>query len=336
MNIYFTGYTKIFFKTPHTNYWPWQYLVRTINEIGYKAYHLKLSKIDFSIPHIFICWNLPDSLQLIEKYNPHKDSIIIQKLTPLDMSAESKAFEANSTNYFDKLKNWTWPQYKKLEKLENTGYQFYAFGAKTDIKSFDEKRKIVKKYKNQIFWIPWGSMTIPYQQILKAKPILSNFKYDAGYVGSKWGTYSRGNVWEWDNYLAPIIESSNKSYIAGPGTQRGVISIRKHIKILKQSRICPIIHATVWKTDKGVMDRFWTVFALGRFGVIDNEGIYDFFDEKDVVVETDSEGYVDKSIYFMNNLEKQKKYIENVQKRIKAEYNQHVVWKNILSQILNK
>ena len=336
MNIYFTGYTKKFLKTPHTNYWPWQYLVKIINEIGYKAIHSEAKKIDFSVPNIFICWNSPDSIQLIERYSPHKDSIIIQKLTPLDVSEESKQFKANHSNYYEKLKLWTWPQYKKLEYLDKSGYEFYAFGAKTDTTSFDSKSQIIKKYEDRIFWIPWGSMTLPIKQIMSSQPILSNFKYDLGFVGSKWGTYSRGNIWEWDQFLKPLISASNKNFIAGKGTERGVVSTRKHIKILKQSKICPIIHATVWKTDKGIMDRFWTVFSLGRFGVVDNEGIYDFFDENEVVVETESEAYIDKSLYFMRNPNKQKKYIEIVQRKIKNEYNQYKVWEKILKQIVKK
>ena len=81
------------------------------------------------------------------------------------------------------------------------------------------------------------------------------------------------------------------------------------------------------------MDRFWTVFSLGRFGVVDNEGVFDFFNEDEVVLETNPEEYVAKSLYYMKNVEKQLPYIEKIQKRIKAEYNQHEVWKNILKQI---
>ena len=44
-------------------------------------------------------------------------------------------------------------------------------------------------------------MTVPYEQIINAKPILSNFKYDLGFVGSRWGTYARGNLWEWEKKL---------------------------------------------------------------------------------------------------------------------------------------
>lgn len=336
MNIYFTGYTKNFLKTPHTNFWPWQYLVRTINDLGYNAYHIELSKIDFKKPHVFICWNNPDSIQLIEKYNPHKDSIIVQKLTHLDTSQESQQWKADNTNFYEKLKTWSWPQYRKLDYLNKSGYKFHAFGAKTDIKSFKEKKRIVNQYSEQIFWIPWGSMTVPYEQIINAKPILSNFKYDLGFVGSRWGTYARGNLWEWENYLDPLVRKSPSSFVAGKGTKRGVISTNKHMKILTLSRICPIIHATGWKAEKGVMDRFWTIFSLGRFGVVDNPGVYDFFNEDEVVMETEIGTYFDKSLYFMKNVKKQGPYIEKVLGRIKNEYNQHDVWKNIMKKILPK
>lgn len=336
MNIYFTGYTKRLFRRPHTNFWPWQYIVNSINAVGFKAFHIKMSKIDFSKPNIYICWNAPDSIELIEKYNPHPDSVIIQKLTALDTSSDSLSWQADNTNFRDKLVNWSWPQYKKLEYLEKSGYRFFGFGAKTDINSFPEKRRIIEKYSDRVFWIPWGSMTVPHNDIMNAKPILSNFKYDLGYVGSKWGTYSRGNVWEWDNFLQPLVDIADKSYVAGPGTNKGVVSVEKHIEILKSSAICPIIHATGWKAEKGIMDRFWTIHSLGRFGVSDNLGIYDFFHEDEVEVELEAEAYLDKSIYYMRNPEKQYPYISKVLNRIKNEYNQQFVWKNILKRVFKK
>jgi len=334
MNIYFTGYTKKLFRKPHTNFWPWQYMVKSINEIGYNAFHVKMSKIDFSKPHIFICWNAPDSIELIEKYKPHKDSIIIQKLTALDLSPESLAWEADNTNFYDQLVTWSWPQYKKLEYLEKSGYKFFAFGAKTEVDAFPEKKKIVDKYNDKIFWIPWGTMTVPYNEIQSAKPIVSGFKYDVGYVGSRWGTYSRGNIWEWEHYLKPVVDQAKSSFIAGPGTPKGIVSVEEHIDVLKFSAICPSIHATGWKAEKGIMDRFWTVHALGRFGVVDNLGVYDFFNEDEVVVATEPEEYIEKSLYYMRSPEKQEPYIEKVLSRIQKEYNQQIVWKNILEKVL--
>ena len=66
------------------------------------------------------------------------------------------------------------------------------------------------------------------------------------------------------------------------------------------------------------MDRFWTVFSLGRFGVIDNTGILDFYNEDEIVLATEKEEYIDKSLYYMNNVEKQKPYIEKILKRIQT------------------
>ena len=330
-DIYLVGYEPKMFRKKHTNFWPWNYLTNTFIELGYNAYHKNANKINHKKPNIYICWNELDSIDLIEKYSPHKDSIIIQKLTSFDASTESQRDWTNKPKEF--FKNWHWPQYQKLDKLAKSGYEYYAFGAKTDIESFPIKSQIVKNHKDRIFWIPWGTMTIPTKEVMRAQPIASGFKYDVGFVGSRWGTQNRGNLDEWDNYLMPVVESTTNSMLAGKGTKIGPVSVEKHIEILKKSKLCPIIHAASWKTEKGIMDRFWTVFALGRFGVVDNLGVLDFYDEKEVVFATDKDEYIDKSLFYLNNVEKQLPYINIIQNRIKREYNQHEVWKKILFKI---
>lgn len=332
MKIYLVGYIPHFFKKKHTNYWPWNYLTTTFKELGYDAEHRNASKINFKKPAIFICWNSPDSIELIEKHKPHKDSVIIQKLTSFDGSKESQRDWTD--NPLDFFKSWHWPQYKKLDFLEKSGYQYYAFGAKTDIETFPVKADVVRRHSDRIFWIPWGTMTLNYAEIMSSKPIITGFKYDVGFVGSKWGTSTRGNIKEWNNYLQPVINSSDNVMLAGRGTKAGAVSVERHVEILRQSKLCPIIHASSWKVEKGIMDRFWTVFSLGRFGVVDNEGVLDFYNEDEVVLELDPNEYIAKSKYYMKNVNKQLPFIEAIQKRIKSEYNQHQVWKNILSTIV--
>jgi hypothetical protein len=332
MDVILVGYQPRLFRKKHTNFWPWNYLTGTFRKLGYQTWHLNANKIDHSRPHIYICWNEPDTIHLINKYNIHKDSVLVQKLTSFDGSPESvgKEWTDNPMKFFQE---WHWPQYKKLDQLSNSGYRFYAFGARTDVDSFPMKKIIVDKYKERIFWIPWGTMTVSYDEIMNAKPVMDGFKYDLGFVGSRWGTMYRGNILEWDNWLQPIVDKAKISVIAGRGTKQGPVSVAEHIDILKSSRLCPIIHAASWKVEKGIMDRFWTVFSLGRFGVIDNTGILDFYNEDEIVLATEKEDYIEKSLYYMNNVEKQKPYIEKALKRIQQEYNQYIVWKNILGKI---
>jgi hypothetical protein len=336
MNIYLVGYIpKYFFSSKHTNFWPWSYLAETFIQLGYNAYHINVNKINHKKPCLYICWNSPDTIELINKYQPHKDSILIQKLTSFDASPESQGREWTSdpVSFF---KSWHWPQYKKLDLLNNSGYRFYAFGAKTDTESFPEKKKIVDKYKDRIFWIPWGTMTVPYSDIMKSNPIINNFRYDLAFVGSRWGTHYRGNIFEWDKYLQPLVDAAGKSYIAGRGTRKGPVSVREHVEALKLAALCPIIHAASWKVERGIMDRFWTVFSLGRFGVTDNEGILSFYDKKEVVLALTPEEYIEKSLYFMKNPVMQKPYIEKALRLIKEKYNQYEVWKKILSKIFSE
>jgi hypothetical protein len=332
MDVVLVGYQPRLFRKKHTNFWPWNYLTGIFRKLGYQTWHLNANKIDYSKPHIYICWNEPDTIHLFNKYNIHKDSVLVQKLTSFDGSPESvgKEWTDNPMKFFQE---WHWPQYKKLDQLSNSGYRFYAFGAKTDVDSFPMKKIIVDKYKDRIFWIPWGTMTVSYDEIMNAKPVMDGFKYDLGFVGSRWGTMYRGNILEWDNWLQPLVDKAKTSVIAGRGTKLGPVSVAEHIDILKSSRLCPIIHAASWKVEKGIMDRFWTVFSLGRFGVIDNAGILDFYNEDEIVLATEKEDYIEKSLYYMNNVEKQKPYIEKALKRIQQEYNQYIVWKNILGKI---
>ena len=336
MTIYLVGYQpKYFFKSKHTNWWPWNYLKDTFRLLGYQAYHLNIQKIDRSKPGIYICWNEPDSISLIENYKIHPDSIVIQKLTSFDGSPESVNKEWTDKP-FDFFQQWHWPQYQKLDTLNKIWPRFYAFGALTDVDSFPHKKTIVDNYKERIFWIPWGSMTVPYDHIMKSKPILEGFEYDAGFVGSKWGTRYRGNITEWETFLEPVLQAAGKYYLAGKGTPKGPVSVAEHERALIKSKLCPIIHATSWKVEKGIMDRFWTVFSLGRFGVVDNEGILYFFNRDEVVLETDPKEYVEKSIYYMKHVDKQKPYIEKVLARIQAEYNQKEVWNKILHRIFTE
>ena len=121
--------------------------------------------------------------------------------------------------------------------------------------------------------------------------------------------------------------------LAGDGTGSPRVNNLDHKKILKQSKICPIINSDSWKAMRGIQDRFWSVFSSGRFGVCDSEGPYEFFKEDEVVVETNPQEYVSKSIFYLKNPEKQEKYILKVLDRIKKEYNYYVTWNKILKQL---
>ena len=107
-------------------------------------------------------------------------------------------------------------------------------------------------------------------------------------------------------------------------------------EILSKGKLCPIIHCPSWIAERGIMDRFWTVFATGRFGVCDNAGIYEFFDEDEVVCAEDPAEYVDKSLYYAENVDKQLPFIEIAQKRIKEEFNFYVTWPKIIEDICNE
>lgn len=330
------GYKNIYNGgSRHTNWYPWNRFQEVFETLNYEIKWFSLNDFlkwnDKSTRRIFICWNDPTSVELINTGSITKYDIILQKLTSLGKGMDNINWGDDPKTYF---KNWKWPLYKTVEHLFDLGFNIYGFGCKTITKPFQEKYRICEKLKERIFWITWGSTVYNQQEIKNCKPIIDNFKYDIGYVGSKWGSIGRGNIDQWNNFIEPLLQNKSVS-LWGSGLQ-GQISDENTKVILKESKLCPIIHAPSWIAECGIQDRFYTVFTSGRFGVVDNEGIYDLFNTDDVVCELTPEKYIEKSLYYMNNPKEQFPYIEKVQNKIKEKYNFYDMWKNIIESIKQK
>jgi len=325
------GYTR----PGHTNYFPWFRWNEVYKHHGYDVSWCEVADIpQNNKKKIFITWNNPTSRELVDNGIYKKGDIILQKLTSLskyDGGVDWKPGYNNTLTYF---KNWKWTLYKMVEDLLDRDINIYAFGAKTQSSDFPEKQRIVSKLEslNRLFWIPFGSSLFDYDEIMNAKPIMDNLIYDVGFVGSKWGNTGRGNLFSWDKYMKNIVSYGKNNKLSGTGLG-GYVDDVGHKHILQHSKLCPIINATSWQVEKGVQDRFWSVFTSGRFGIVDSLGIYDFFNEDEVVCETDKNEYYEKSIYYMKNVDKQLPYIEKIQKRIKNEYNYYKTWKNIIEKV---
>ena len=103
---------------------------------------------------------------------------------------------------------------------------------------------------------------------------------------------------------------------------------------LQKSKICPIVHSPSWQAEKGVQDRFYSIFLSGRFGICDNLGAIDVFgDEIKEICTEDPKEYYKKSIYFLEHPEEQVKYINFIQSKIKTKYNFYRQWENILNNV---
>ncbi|MBW8002731.1 MAG: glycosyltransferase [Planctomycetes bacterium] len=324
------GYTD----PEHTNWYPWKMFHRVFEELGYSSQWVEVDDIapTSSQRRIFICWNEPDAKTLISLGKIRPGDVVLQKLTSLGKGYGDVNWGNDALGFF---KNWTWPIYKDVENLYDSGVNIYAFGCRTNTSLFPEKHRICEKLKGRIHWIPWGSSLYSWEEIQNAKPVISDFRSDIGFIGSVWGKTGRGNVDVVRDFLEPLMPG-RKCVLAGKGTEQGPVDDERHKEILRRSKLCPIINAASWKAERGIQDRFWTVFTTGRFGIVDSEGIYDFFDEDEVVCETEPAEYVLKSMYYMENVEKQLPYIEKVQARIKKEYNYYVTWNNLLSSIISE
>lgn len=310
------GYTS----PAHTNWFPWNRFKQAFDELGKENRWTELSnfKRESGKSYIFVCWNMPDVLDLISLGLLTKEDIVLQKVTSMT-KRESSANWGNDPNQF--YSTWNWPAYQMCLDVINQGYNLYAFGCKTDISLHPVKQDIVNKLDKRFIPIPWSTCMYSDQELQKQTVLSDNFEYDACFVGSIWGVKGRGNLESVRDYLMPVLNSTNEVYIGGSGTPRGRVSNSDHVAAIKKSKLCPIVNAPSWRAERGVQDRFWTVFASGRFGISDTEGVYDFFDESEVVCEVDPGEYIEKSLYFMKNIDKQIPYIEKIQNRIKQEYN---------------
>lgn len=335
------GYTRE--QPKHTNWYPWNRFLDVYQKMGYRSEWTELSKLmnrgaeTDPQPRIFICWNEPTCVELVRSRILHKDDVIIQKLTSLGKGSGGVNWGNNPKEFFSK---WHWPIYQTVEYLLDEGFNIYAFGCHSHSEDFPEKRRIVEKLEkmNRLFWINWGSTMFDYDEVKNCQPVTDNFQYDMAYVGSKWGQAGRGNVDQWNSFIEPVVKMyPDKKYaFYGGGFPEGPIPDVQAKEILRRSKICPILHAPSWVAEKGVQDRFYSVFTAGRFGVCDNEGVYDFFNQDEVVVELNPEKYREKTVYFMENTKEQTPYIEKVQDKIRSKYNLYTQWDEILTQIIQE
>jgi glycosyltransferase involved in cell wall biosynthesis len=321
----------------HTNWYPWFRFQDVFSTLGYQVEWVELDELKERRHHmrrrLFICWNEPTSIELIQSGLVRKDDIIFQKLTSLGKGMNDVNW---GTDPYKWCKEWHWPLYQTVEKLYDQGYNIYGFGCKTRSEPFPEKNRIVKKLEEagRLFWINWGTTMYNYDKLRKMKPVMEGFNHSIGFVGSKWGVVGRGNIDQWDKYMQPLVDKYPDSCSLHGSGLGSMPENGRAGEILRESKLCPIIHAPSWVAEEGIQDRFWSVFASGRFGVCDNPGVYEFFDKDEVVVETDPEKYVERSIYFLEHPEEQLPYIEKVQKKIREKYNWYVRWAEILNQVL--
>jgi hypothetical protein len=216
-----------------------------------------------------------------------------------------------------------------LETYVDLGYNIYGFGCKSTFEQFPEKKRICEKLKDRIFWITWGGTPFNYNEIMNSKAKIHNLEDKIGFVGSRWGKIGRGNIDAWDKYIIPLEKQFDfKKY---GGLDAKMVSDNEMKNILTKHKICPIIHAPSWQAERGIQDRFYTVFLSGRFGICDNLGAIDIFgdDIKDICCE-DPKEYFEKTKYYFENIKEQEKYINLIQNKIKEKYNFYIQWYNIM------
>ena len=331
--IYLLGY-----KSRHTHTYPQFRFNEVLSFLGYGVRWVNIEEVDPTTKNrIFICWDQPNSHTLVQEGHYKSGDIILQKVTALVPAYKSHAHlnwggtKESTTNF---LRSIDWSAYQMIQNLLDDDINIYGFGCKTAYREFPKKFTLVTKLlnNNRLFYHPWGPCLYDKKDLDSATPITNGFEFDIGYVGSIWGIKGRGNVDTIKDFLIPLLENK-KCALGGRGTPIGAVTDEQHKHILKSSKLCPIVNALIWNTEKGIQDRFWTVFASGRFGVVDNEGVYDFFDKDEVVCSTDPEGFIEKSEYYLRNPEKQLPYIEKVLSRIKSEYNWYNTWSTIMNNI---
>lgn len=314
----------------HTNWFPWNRFRDAIETIGYACEWCEVDDLKRGDEdRIFVTWNEPTSLDLFHAGQIREGDIVLQKLTSLGKGMEKVDWTADARAW---SMEWEWPIYRTVEYLSDIGMPVYAFGCRTDPTLFPEKRRIVERLADRIFWIPWGGTPFSWEEVLAAEPKMDDLAEDVVFVGSKWGRVGRGNVDAWERYLAPFERSKKVVFTKYGGIDEKIVSDEKMVALLRKGRICPIVHAPSWQAEHGVQDRFYTVFLSGRFGICDNLGAVDLFGKDIANICTEvPEDYFDKSLHFLKNVDEQLEFITYVQDRIKKDFNFYVTWLNILS-----
>jgi hypothetical protein len=78
-----------------------------------------------------------------------------------------------------------------------------------------------------------------------------------------------------NKYITPLEKQTKYTFNTSGGIGSKMVSDNDMIKILQSAKICPILHAPSWQAERGIQDRFYTVFISGRFGICDNLGAID-------------------------------------------------------------
>ncbi len=331
--VYLLGY-----KSGHTHTYPQSRFNEVLSFLGYDVRWVNIEEVDPTTKNrIFICWDQPNSSNLVEQGYYKSGDIILQKVTALVPAYKNHNhlnWGGTKESAITFLKSIDWSAYQMILNLLDKNVNIYGFGCKTSYKEFPKKNALVDQLlkSQRLFYHPWGPCLYNKEELNSAAPIIDGFEFDIGYVGSIWGIKGRGNIDTISDFLVPLVKDKNCA-LGGGGAPLGAVSDEQHKSILKSSKLCPIVNALVWNMEKGVQDRFWSVFASGRFGVVDNEGVYSFFNRDEVICSTEPEDYIEKSEYYLKNPEKQLPYIEKVLSRIKSEYNWYNTWSTILNNI---
>lgn len=328
------GYTKIRKDgSRHTNWFPWNRFYNVFQTLGYNVEWIEFNTLERNQEkRLFITWNEPTCLELYQSGKILTKDIVFQKLTSLGKGMEKENWTKDPKSWCEK---WNWPIYRTVEYLYDKGLNIYAFGCRTDIHLFSEKQRICKKLKDRIFWITWGGTPFDWEQIKNCQPKMKNLTEDITFIGSKWGVVGRGNIDTWEKYIKPF-ESSKCPYKFNQygGIGNKMISDEKMIKLIQKSKLCPIIHSPSWQVERGIQDRFYTIFLSGRFGICDNLGAIDIFgNEIREICSEDPKEFYKKSIYFLQHPEKQIKYINLIQNKIKTKYNFYRQWETVLNNV---
>ena len=259
------------------------------------------------------------------------DLIRAKKVTSLGKGMESVNWTVDAAAW---IQNWEWPIYRTIEYLADMGCAVHAFGCRTASGLAPEKDRIVERLGERMHWIPWGGTPFDWANVLAAAPVMSGFKRDAVFVGSKWGRIGRGNIDAWKRYLEPIEASDEISFEKVGGIGQKMVTDDEMVAILRTGKTCPIVHAPSWQAERGVQDRFYTVFLSGRFGVCDNLGAIDVFgDEIAEICDPLPASYYEKTLYFSKALEAQLPYVKFIQDLIKKHNNFYVSWYDLLSSL---
>jgi len=258
----------------HTHYWIHHAFNRAFKYLKYNTFWVdnklsSLESIDRTIPSLFLTEGQVD------------------KYIPLD-----------NKNYYI-IHNCKVEKYKNLNNVLSLQVYTSPVPSKPNISKYD--KYMYYDLDRKKCWIPWATDLLPneIQNIINTVQ-MENKQNNALFVGSVWGG-KYGNISEIYKYKKACLDK-NISFQSCKG-----VSMLQNIQIIQQSKYAPTIVGE-WQKNCGYIPcRAFKNISYGGYCITNSLEVYNLFDKR-ICYEKDCYKLLDKSIEYIQNMDKKNYY----------------------------